>query len=49
MIMDIEKEIEEKAEDVSCCDFCHESDITERIEWCKKMFRYFYELGKNAK
>ena len=47
--VDLEKEIEEVAMGVSGCDFCHESEMIEREEWCKKQFRHFYELGLNAK
>lgn len=47
--VDIEKEIEERAECVSCCDFCHERDYLERIDWCKEQFRHFYNLGLNSK
>lgn len=47
--VDLEKEIEEVAMGVSGCDFCHESEMIEREEWCKKQFRHFYDLGINAK
>ena len=47
--VDLENELEERAVRVSCCDFCHDSDYLERIDWCKEQFRYFYNLGFNSK
>ena len=45
---DIEREMKEAAENAPCCDFCHESDIRDREEWCKEKFGHFYAAGMLA-
>lgn len=46
---DVEKEIEERANQVSCCDFCHASEVEDRVRWCADQFRYFYNLKHKHK
>lgn len=47
--VDIEKEIEEHAENMPHGEFTHDSECVEHEEWAKKEFRHFYELGLNAR
>lgn len=47
--VDIEKEIEEHAFNMPHGEFTHASECEEHEEWAKREFRYFYELGLNAR
>lgn len=47
--VDLEKEIDEHSEQMPMSEFTHESEAEEFIEWAKKEFRHFYELGLNAR
>ena len=47
--VDIEKEITEHAINMPHCEFSHDSEDREHEEWAMKEFRYFYELGLNAR
>lgn len=47
--VDLEKEIEEHAENMPHGEFTHDSECREHEEWAKREFRYFYELGLNAR
>jgi len=46
---DLEKEITEHAENMPHGEFTHDSECREHEEWAMKEFRYFYELGLNAR
>ena len=47
--VDIEKEIEEHAENMPHGEFTHDSECVEHEEWAKSEFRHFYELGLSAR
>ena len=47
--VELEKEITEHAENMPHGEFTHDSECREHEEWAMKEFRYFYELGLNAK
>ena len=47
--VDIEKKIEEHAENMPHGEFTHDSECVEHEEWAKSEFRHFYELGLNAR
>ena len=47
--VDIENEITEHAINMPHCEFSHDSEDREHEEWAMKEFRYFYELGLNAR
>ncbi len=47
--VDLEKEIEEHVEDMPMSEFTHESEVDAYWDWARKEFRYFLELGLNAR
>ena len=47
--MDLEKEIEEHAIYMPHGEFASDNEILEDMEWARKEFRHFYELGLKAK
>ena len=46
--VDIEKEIEEHAQNMPHGEFTHESECVEHEEWAKREFHHFYGFGLNA-
>lgn len=46
--VDIEKEIEEHAVYMPHGEFTSDNEVIEDMEWARKEFRYFYELGLEA-
>lgn len=46
--VDIEKEIEEHAIYMPHGEFASDNEIIEDMEWARKEFRHFYELGFDA-
>ena len=46
--VDIEKEIEEHAVYMPHGEFASDNEVIEDMEWTKKEFRHFYELGLEA-
>ena len=42
---DLEKEIEEHAQNMPHGEFTHDSECAEHEEWAKREFRHFYSLG----
>jgi len=47
--VDLEKEIEEHVIGMPMSEFTHESEIGEHWDWAREEFRYFFELGLNAR
>ena len=47
--VDIEKEIEEHTVYMPHGEFTSDNEVIEDMEWARKEFRYFYELGLNAR
>lgn len=46
---DLEKEIEEHVKGMPMSEFTHESEIDDYWDWAREEFRYFFELGLNAR
>lgn len=46
--VDIEKEIEEHTVYMPHGEFTSDNEVIEDMEWARKEFRYFYELGLEA-
>ena len=47
--VNLEKEIEEHVENMPMSEFTHESEVDEHWNWAREEFRYFFELGLNAR
>lgn len=47
--VDLKKEIEEHAIFMPHGEFASDNEIQEDMEWAKKEFRHFYEMGINAR
>lgn len=47
--VDLEKEIEEHAIFMPHGEFASDNEIQEDMEWAKKEFHHFYEMGINAR
>lgn len=47
--IDLEKEIEEHTVYMPHGEFTSDNEVIEDMEWARKEFRYFYELGLNAR
>ena len=47
--VDLEKEIEEHADSMPMCEFTHDSEVEDYLDWARKEFRHFYELGLNTR
>ena len=47
--VDLEKEIEEHAIYMPHAEFASDNERIEDMEWARKEFRHFYELGLNAR
>jgi len=47
--VDLEKEIEEHVKGMPMSEFTHESEIDDYWGWAREEFRYFFELGLNAR
>lgn len=47
--VDLEKEIEEHVYSMPHCEFSHYTEDLEDEDWARAEFRYFYELGLNAR
>lgn len=47
--VDLEKEIEEHVIYMPHGEFASDNEIIEDMEWARKEFRHFYELGFNAR
>ena len=47
--VDLKKEIEEHVKGMPMSEFTHESEVGDYWGWAREEFRYFFELGLNAR
>lgn len=47
--VDLKKEIEEHADTMPMCEFTHDSEVEDYLDWARTEFRHFYELGLKAR